>query len=122
MIVCRDVLSINKREDEYKISDVQVDDFVMFRYELNSIFRKHHYVDEAYSEYLIGGRNPLSKIQGKQLKDVDDKKNYLEMYRPPGIVERVETNVGIKSSQLDEKIWNTMPTTKLYRRGKPDEK
>lgn len=44
------------------------------------------------------------------------------MYRPPGVVDRIESNVGVKSSQLDEKIWNTMPTTKLYRRGKPDEK
>ena len=44
------------------------------------------------------------------------------MYRPPGVIERVETSIGIKSSQLDDKIWNTMPTTKLFRREKPDEK
>jgi hypothetical protein len=51
-----------KKEDDYKISDIQVDDFVMFRYELNSIFRKHHFTDEDGSADLIGGRHPLSKI------------------------------------------------------------
>ena len=35
----------------------------MFRYELNSIFRKHLYVDEVGSE-RFGGKNPLSKVQG----------------------------------------------------------
>jgi hypothetical protein len=53
---------------------------------------------------------------------LEDKKNYLDIYRPPGVIERVETNVGLKSTQLDERIWNTMPTQKLYRRTKPDEK
>ncbi len=36
-----DVLSVYKDETTYQISDVQVDDFVMFRYEMNSIFKKH---------------------------------------------------------------------------------
>ena len=44
------------------------------------------------------------------------------MYRPPGVIDRIETNVNLKSSQFDEKVWNTMPTSKLIRRGKADEK
>ena len=92
------MLSVVKKEDEYKISDVQVDDFVMFRYELNSIFRKHLFLDENSSE-RFGGKNPLSKIGGQQLKDLPTelKKEYVEMFRPPGIVERVDTNIGAKS-------------------------
>lgn len=36
----------------------------MFRYELNSIFRKHHYTDEKNSE-RFGGQYPLSRIGGQ---------------------------------------------------------
>ena len=36
-----------KKEEDFKISDVQVDDFAMFRYELNSIFKKHQFLDES---------------------------------------------------------------------------
>lgn len=43
------------------------------------------------------------------------------MYRPPGIVEKIDTNIGART-QLDEKIWMTMPTAKLYRRGKAEER
>jgi len=34
------------------------------------------------------GRNPLSKVDGKQFKDLDDKekRQYEDMYRPPGVV------------------------------------
>ncbi len=42
---------------------------MMFRYELNSIFRKHHYVDETPTE-RFGGKHPLSKIKGVQIKDL----------------------------------------------------
>lgn len=71
----------------------------MFRYELNSIFRKHHYIDDNSTD-RFGGKYPLSKIGGNQLKDIpiEEKKNYMEMYRPPGLVERVETNLQVKGS------------------------
>jgi len=54
---------VKKKEDDIKISDVQVDDFVMFRYEMNSIFRKHQFVEDNTSEF-VGGRYPLSRFQG----------------------------------------------------------
>ena len=38
-----DVLKTIKVEHKYEIADTHVDDFVMFRYELNGIFKKHHY-------------------------------------------------------------------------------
>ena len=44
------------------------------------------------------------------------------MYRPPGMIERIETNLNIKTSQFDDKVWNTMPAAKIFRRSKPDEK
>jgi hypothetical protein len=94
----------------------------MFRYELNSIFRKHHFVDENNSE-MFGGKHPLSKVGGSLLKDLPNeaKKEYLEMYRPPGIIKPVETAVQAKSL-IDEKIMFTVPTAKLFRRGKDNER
>ena len=44
------------------------------------------------------------------------------MFRPPGLVERIETKVGIKNYTVPDHIINTIPTAKLYRRGKPEEK
>ncbi len=69
----------------------------MFRYELSNILRKHLNEDEKQSS-IFGGRHPLSKVGGRQLKEIlnqkdlpgDKKKEYqekyLEMYRPPGII------------------------------------
>jgi len=116
-----DVLGVIKKEEDFKISDVQVDDFAMFRYELNSIFRKHHFLDEQNSE-LFGGKHPLSKVQGQQLKDLpaERKKEVVDIFRPPGIIKPVETTVGYKSN-IDERILYTVPTVKLYRRSKPEE-
>lgn len=37
----KDVLSITKTETEFNLSDTNVDDFAMFRYEINSIFKLH---------------------------------------------------------------------------------
>ena len=70
----------------------------MFRYELNSIFRKHHFMDEGTSE-RFGGRFPLSKVSGQQLKDLpaDIKKDCIDLYRPPGIIEKVDTVIGAKT-------------------------
>ena len=36
-----DVLRSTPKEKEYEVSDVQLDDFYMFRYELNSVFQQH---------------------------------------------------------------------------------
>jgi hypothetical protein len=79
-------------------------------------------MDEDPSE-RFGGKFPLSKIGGQQLKDLtpEVKKEYVDLFRPPGIVEKYDTNLGVKS-QIDERIWLTMPTAKLYRRGKPEDK
>lgn len=66
---CSDVLSVQKREEEYDIADDQVEEFVVFRYELSNILRKHLNEDEKQSS-VFGGRNPLSKIGGRPLKDM----------------------------------------------------
>lgn len=94
----------------------------MFRYELNSIFRKHHYLEEGASE-LFGGKHPLCKVQGQQLKDLphEKKKEFVDIYRPPGIIKPIESALGVKSN-IDEKIMQTMPTGKLYRRVKDERK
>ena len=38
-----DVLTAVKEEEAFEITDTAVDDFVMFRYELNSIFKKNYF-------------------------------------------------------------------------------
>ena len=42
----KDVLESTPFEDEYVISDLHADDFFMFRYELQTLFKKHIYCDE----------------------------------------------------------------------------
>lgn len=56
----KEVLSARKYEPVYRMSDMHADNFAMFRYELNSIFRQHQFTNEVKTE-LYMGRNPLSK-------------------------------------------------------------
>lgn len=83
----KEVLLANKAEPIYTMSDMHSDNFAMFRYELNSIFRQHQFIDEDRTDRYMG-RNPLSKADGKQFKDLDDKekRQYEDMFRPPGVV------------------------------------
>jgi hypothetical protein len=55
-----EVLGTEKYETAYYLNDTQVDDFAMFRYELNTIFNFHQFEEEGNSE-LFMGPNPLSK-------------------------------------------------------------
>ena len=64
-----EVLSVQKKEEEYKIHEDDVDEFVVFRYELSNILRKHLNDDEKTSS-IFGGRHPLSKVGGRQLKEI----------------------------------------------------
>ena len=68
----RDVLACVKAESCYNLSDSNVDDFAMFRYEINSIFKQHQFKEETPTD-LFMGRNPLSRTRmGKQIKDIDE--------------------------------------------------
>jgi hypothetical protein len=49
------VLSSVKEEEEFEITDVALDDFVMFRYEMNSIFKKAYFVGESDTDAFYGG-------------------------------------------------------------------
>ena len=64
-----EVLSVQKNEEEYKIHEDDVDEFVVFRYELSNILRKHLNDDDKTSS-IFGGRHPLSKVGGRQLKEI----------------------------------------------------
>ena len=85
----REVLKARKSEPIYYMSDSHADNFAMFRYELNSIFRQHQFIDEDRTDRFMG-KNPLSKDRnGKQLKDIledNQKMKYADMFRPPGVV------------------------------------
>lgn len=64
----------------------------MFRYEINSIFKKHQFTDDNDPNCeLFMGRHPLSKTDtGKQIKDEDETRKLLpevaDAYRPPGLI------------------------------------
>mmetsp|Transcript_5833 Transcript_5833/g.9338 ORF Transcript_5833/g.9338 Transcript_5833/m.9338 type:complete len:248 (-) Transcript_5833:650-1393(-) len=70
----KEVLLTRKAESQFNLTDSHVDDFGMFRYEMNSILNKHQFEDEKYSERFMG-RFPLCKTEaGKQIKDVEESK------------------------------------------------
>ena len=81
-----------------------MEEFYTFRYELNTIFRKHYYQDEEPSELFPLGRHPLSKKNGKPLKALpaEVKQNCQDMYMPPGIVND-------KSKKLSAEIRMAIP-------------
>ena len=56
----KEVILYRKSERVYTISDSHVDNFAMFRYEINSIFREHQFIDEEPTGRCMG-RSPLSK-------------------------------------------------------------
>ena len=84
-----------KNESEFRLSDTHLDDFGMFRYEMNSVFRLHQFKDEKGNGDFFGGQHPLSRAEnGKQIKDLDDinkKLEYADVFRPPGLVRLKET-------------------------------
>lgn len=86
----KDVLKCRKTEGEFHVTDTNADDFAMFRYEINSIFKQHQFKDETPCS-LFGGRYPLSKTSmGVQIRELHDNEKkdpaILDKYRPPGIV------------------------------------
>jgi hypothetical protein len=99
----QDVLLCNKTEDTYNISDLSYDDFVLFRYQMNVIYKKIHYVGDNAESALDFGSSPLSKTGG------------LELHRPPGIVkqDKYMQKHEIKS-QLPKTVWNAAPSNKIY--------
>lgn len=84
----KEVLGSIKTETEFSVSDTNADDFAMFRYEINSIFKLHQFKEEQPTDLFIG-KKPLSKNKnGKQLRDLDEasKELYQDMFRPPGLI------------------------------------
>ena len=67
----QDVLYSRPTEKVYNISDVQLDDFYMFRYEMNTIFQKHLFQNEKNndSSMFLLGRKPLSHADGVPVKE-----------------------------------------------------
>jgi Ca2+-binding EF-hand superfamily protein len=92
-----DVLDAKKLEDVYEITDLYSDNFSSFRYQLSTIFRKHHFLDDddEKSEFY-GGKHPLSRYQGEQIKDLnpEQKKACIDMYKPPGFLVEKPSELG----------------------------
>lgn len=121
----KEVLKIKKKEEKYKINEDDVEEFVVFRYELSNILRKHLNEDEKQSS-IFGGRHPLSKVGGRQLKEIlnqkdmpgDKKKEYqekyLEMYRPPGIIKNQAKYFDKSDLPHKEKLWFCNPSSQIY--------
>jgi hypothetical protein len=90
-----DVLSSMPFEQQFEVSDTQYDNFMMFRYELQTIFQKQLYLDEPLKSRFLLGNQPLSKKHGRQIKEMNKeaKDNCIDMYIPPGIVKQRATSV-----------------------------
>lgn len=112
-----DVLQCQKTEEVYNISDLSYDDFVLFRYEMNTIFKKTHFRANNDENLMEFGTSPLSRIGGMLIRDLpqNERKKQLELYRPPGIVRKVrylpEAEV---DTQFGQNIWNCVPNNKIY--------
>mmetsp|Transcript_4822 Transcript_4822/g.4566 ORF Transcript_4822/g.4566 Transcript_4822/m.4566 type:complete len:105 (+) Transcript_4822:375-689(+) len=99
----------NKTEEEYNISDLSYDDFVLFRYEMNTIFKKTHFRGKSDENLMAFGTSPLSRVGGMLIRDLpqNEKKKQLELYRPPGIVRKVQHLPGKDvETQFNQNIWN----------------
>ena len=73
---------------------------MMFRYEMQTIFEKHKYTDQKRNDPFLLGSHPLSKRNGRMIKDMTEegKKNCMDMYIPPGVVRSKVTKIGQKSN------------------------
>ena len=134
-----DVLDSKPEEKVYEVSDCNLDDFYMFRYELNSVFQQHLFKPDRARDLYLLGQNPLSKCQGLPVKEMvdhlrknsDNFKNRAEyeslmmqcqeIYQPPGIIKPVET-VFNQPSKIEKDIRMTIPTDQLYKRTSADKK
>ena len=131
-----DVLESQPYEKTYEVSDVQLDDFYMFRYELNSVFQSHLFKKEKEQDLYLLGQNPLSKCQGLPVKEMMDhlKKNNetyknrqaefdqllqqcQEIYQPPGVIKSLPTHFEIQS-KIDKYVRMVIPTDNLAKRKK----
>lgn len=54
------VLESTPYECSFEISDLHMDDFLMFRYELHTINKKHFFTDEKKNDVQMFGKHPLS--------------------------------------------------------------
>ena len=134
-----EVLQSVPEELEFTVSDIQLDDFLMFRYELQLLSKKHLFVDEQPLDVYQLGRNPLSKCQGQAVKDIlkdlnkkGDSKNReqekeemeiarkcTEIYQTPGIIHVSQTSMK-KPSTLASDIKNCIPSDYIYKRRKEE--
>lgn len=120
-------------EPSLEISDLHLDDFHFFRYELQTINKKHLFLEEQKNDAQMFGKHPLSYYEGaspvkdlmRELKNRDqNNKEVIEMrkkcsdiYSPPGIVKVHETPFK-KQQNLDEDIRGGIPKDNIFRRNK----
>ena len=67
---------------------------------MQTIFEKHKYTDQKRNDPFLLGSHPLSKRNGRMIKDMTEegKKNCMDMYIPPGVVRSKVTKIGQKSN------------------------
>jgi hypothetical protein len=84
---------------------------------MNTIFKKNQFQGNSEENSLDFGTSPLSKIGGMMIRDLpqNERKNKLELYRPPGIVKKVKyVNTLDMESQFGDNIWNAVPSSKIF--------
>jgi len=77
---------------------------------------KTHFRGRADENLLDFGTSPLSRIGGMLIRDLppNEKKKQLELYRPPGIVHKVDYTPQKTNTQFNQNVWNWVPSHKIY--------
>ena len=99
-------------------NNMNVHNFSLFRYEINSVFKKHQFADDKDSGLLMG-RHPLSRAidgqnKGMQLKNLklEDQEDYQDRFRPPGIVRIKDIPVTTRPDDVTSTLGSTLGKTK----------
>lgn len=111
----------------------------MFRYELQTINKKHFYQDEKNQNIYLLGQHPLSNLNGMPIKDLvkdlkrGDNYKYREqerevlmkkcedIYNPPGKVQVTETAFK-KQSNIHPDVKMAVPQDSIFKRQKMEQK
>jgi len=98
---------------------------------MSTIFRRHHFTedDDKYKEFY-GGLHPLSRKDGQLIKElpIEERRKCMDLYKPPGIIEEVTSElgkIGFRSNfkQMNDKqpteqnfkdIFNTVPSNIIF--------
>jgi hypothetical protein len=138
------VLESQPTETNFEVSDLWMDDFLFFRYELQTINKKHLFMESDINktdpQTQMFGKHPLSNYEGvSPVKDIlrevrkgeayrnrkdecaEIEKKCQEIYMPPGIVTS-RVSMWDKPSLIQQDIRLGEPSDKIFKRAKAEQR